>query len=214
MSWSETYKINSNMNKALNKQMINSKFPEIIKLTNTGEIVIPQKGIYKIVLVSSFYGSQTENEMLKHVQVGISKIQLNVNAKVSFSNNIYKVSTPETSGGWSLVGCATLNISNNVYNKTMKVYDKAMLGTGSSTAKDYDFRPDSDDFINIEEQYVDMPYIKELIVKSDAYAYDTSLDVVSVYSLFGLGLPGASTNNISRLRFASRGAILYPVEIL
>ena len=213
MSWSETYKINSNMNKALNKQMINSKFPEIIKLTNTGEIVIPQKGIYKIVLVSSFYGSQTENEMLKHVQVGISKIQLNVNAKVSFSNNIYKVSTPETSSGWSLIGCATLNISNNVYNKTMKVYDKAMLSTGSSTAKDYELRPDSDDFINIEEQYVDMPYIKELIVKSDAQD-DSSFDMVPVYSLFGLGLPGASTDNTRRLIWASRGAILYPVEIL
>ena len=48
MSWSETYKINSNMNEALNKQMINSKFPEIIRLTDGGEIVIPQKGIYKI----------------------------------------------------------------------------------------------------------------------------------------------------------------------
>lgn len=213
MSWAETYKINSNLNKALNKQMINSKFPEIIKLTNTGEIVIPQKGIYKIVLVSSFYGSHTENEMLKNVQVGISKIQLNVNAKVSFSNDIYKVSTPETSSGWSLIGCATLNISSNVYNKTMKVYDKAMLSTGSSTAKDYELRPDSDDFINIEEQYVDMPYIKELIVKSDAQD-DSSFDMVPVYSLFGLGLPGASTDNTRRLIWASRGAILYPVEIL
>lgn len=213
MSWSETYKINSNVNKPLNKQMINSKFPEIIKLTNTGEIVIPQKGIYKIVLVSSFYGSQTENEMLKNIQVGISKIQLNVNAKVSFSNDIYKVSTPETSSGWSLIGCATLNISNNVYNKTMKVYDKAMLSTGSSTASDYELRPDSDDFINIEEQYVDMPYIKELIVKSNAH-HESSFDMVPVYSLFGLGLPGASTDNTRRLIWASRGAILYPVEIL
>ena len=57
-------------------------------------------------------------------------------------------------------------------------------------------------------------YIKELIVKSNAYIGPSSSDVVSVYSLFGLGPPGASTNNTNRLRFASRGAILYPVEIL
>lgn len=216
MSWAETYKINSNLNKALNKQMINSKFPEIIKLTNTGEIVIPQKGIYKVVLVSSYPGWHEENKLLTNVQVGISKIQLNVNAKVSFSNDIYKVSTPETSSGWSLIGCATLNISSNVYNKTMKVYDKSALSTGSTTASKYDLRPDSDDFVNIDEPYTNMPYIKELIIK-DEVCHTSSTeksDAIPVYSLFGLGKPYWSTDMTNRLIYATRGAILYPVEIL
>ena len=216
MSWSETYKINSNMNEALNKQMINSKFPEIIRLTDGGEIVIPQKGIYKVVLVSSYPGWHEKNKLLTNVQVGVSKIQLNVNSKLYFSNNIYKVSTPETSSGWSLIGCATLNISNNVYNKTMKVYDKSTISTGSHTASMYDLRPDSDDFLNIDEPYTNMPYIKELIIKDEVSHTDSveKSDAIPVYSLFGLGKPSWSRDMTNRLIYATRGAILYPVEIL
>ena len=211
MSWAETYKINSNMNKPLNKQIIYSKCPEIIRLTNDGEISIPQKAIYKIILISGCGNNSFDNQILD-TPVGISTMELSVGSKVEFTNKIY---SKRYNDAWTgLVGCSILTVSNNSINTTMKVYDNEYVDIKTTSASDYETRPDIDDFINIDEQYSTTPYIKELIVKLK-YEYIQS-HYAYVYSLLGLGERHKSVNSSDTSYYDSskRGAILYPVEIL
>ena len=212
MSWAETYKINSNMNEPLNKQIIYSKCPEIIRLTNDGEISIPQKAIYKIILISGS-GYPSTNEQILDTPVGISTVKLDVNSKVSFTNKIYAQRLNDT---WTtLFGCSILTISNNTVDTIMKVYDRSDgFNIKTTSASDYELRPDTENFINIDEEYNTTPYIKELIVKSKYY-YNNS-NYADVYSLLELGerYKGTNTSDTVYYDSSTRGAILYPVEIL
>ena len=218
MSWAETGKINSNIATPLNKQIINSKFPEIVRmstdkrnLTTPIEFVVPQKGIYRIVIVGGnyfhrYYG--IEEYGLPKVNVGVSTLKLNKNSIVKLTTPIYKVTSPNPKYR-KLFCCTTLNITNNTVNTTIKVYDNTYEEIERPTVDEYPERSDESDFINTDLNFSEMPYIKEIMTPDNEVRYignDTYDNVVQ--SLCGLGLCQNGTATWSR------GAILYPVEIV
>ena len=215
MSWAETGKINSNIATPLNKQIINSKFPEIVRIRTTTrnlttpiEFVVPQKGIYRIVIVSGsvgYYMGITEYGLPK-VNVGVSTLTLNKNSRVSLTTPVYKITHPNPKVN-DLFCCTTLNITDGTVNTTIKVYDNNSDEVAS--ADEYPERSDESDFINTDLNFSEMPYIKEIMTPDNEVRYignDTYNNVVQ--SLCGLGLCKNGT------AMWSRGAILYPVEIL
>lgn len=219
MSWAETGKINSNIATPLNKQIINSKFPEIVRmstnkrnLTTPIEFVVPQKGIYRIVIVGGqyfyrYYGIKEYG--LPKVNVGVSTLKLNKNSIVKLTTPIYKVSYPNNPKYGKLFCCTTLNITNNTVNTTIKVYDNTYEEIDRPTVDEYTERSDESDFINTDLNFSEMPYIKEIMMLDNEVRYignDTYNNIVQ--SLCGLGLCRNGTS------VWTRGAILYPVEIL
>lgn len=53
MSWSEVYKINSNMKRSLNKQLNDLKFQEIKIITSSGTYTPAKTGLYKVICVGA-----------------------------------------------------------------------------------------------------------------------------------------------------------------